>query len=50
MEKTYIEMPRFIQKEIDLYNNRGPFVKMITRMSLAWLAIIFISHITIIIR
>lgn len=49
MEKHYIEMPQWIQKEIDLYKSRGPLMKMITRLSLAYLAIIFLSHIKIIV-
>lgn len=48
--KHYIEMPKWIQKEIELYNSRGPVMKAITRMSLAYLAILLLSHVTIIVR
>jgi len=47
-EKRYIEMPKWIQKEIDLYNSRGPFMKAITRASLVYLVILLLSHIRII--
>lgn len=47
-EKRYIEMPKWIQKEIDLYNSRGPVMKAITRASLVYLVLILLSHIRII--
>lgn len=48
-EKRYIEMPQWIQKEIDLYNSRGPRMKMITKIGLVYLVITLLSHIKIII-
>jgi len=47
--KNYIEMPRWIQKEIDLYNSRGPAMKLVTRLGLGYIIITILSHIRIII-
>ena len=49
-EKRYIEMPKWIQKEIDLYNSRGPGMKLVTRLGLAYLLITLLDHILIIVR
>lgn len=48
--KRYIEMPQWIQKEIDLYNSRGPVMRALTRASLVYIAYILLTHVIIIVR
>ena len=49
MKKQHFEIPQWIQKEIDLYNNRSPLMQAITRVSLVSIVITILSHIKIII-
>lgn len=48
--KRYIEMPERLQKEIDIYNSYGPFMKRLIRAGWVYLAYVLLTHIIIIVR
>lgn len=49
-EKRYIEMPLWIQKEIDIYNSYSPFMQRLIRAGWIYLAYILLTHLIIIAR
>ncbi len=48
MEKHFIEIPTWLHKEIELYKNCNPTLKVIAIIGWVYLAITLVSHIIII--
>lgn len=49
MEKHYIEVPQWIHKQVEIWNNHKPWVRQMTKVGYVWLIIYLFTHIKIII-
>lgn len=49
MEKFYIEVPQWLHKQVETWNNLKPRVKQITKIAYIWLIYYLFTHIKIIV-